>query len=230
MNIITKLENVLMLDKLTRNQKIYLFTTPLVILLLGLISHDTPINILIGVSGMWYVAFYAVAANKYSFIFALVYVPLYTFVCLQNRIMLDALQNLVLIPIYIASYYHWGKSSVKPENLDKKHTFMLLVSAIAVLVALYFVSFILHGNYSFLDSLNTTCTLYAMLLGYYGMSLNWAFWSINNVASAIVFFLALFTPTGSITVFAMKMIFVINGFIGWYNFTKLGKVKNNEEN
>ena len=230
MNIITKLENVLMLDKLTKNQKIYLFTTPLVILLLGLISHDTPINILIGVSGMWYVAFYAVAANKYSFIFALVYVSLYTFVCLQNRIMLDALQNLVLIPIYIASYYHWGKSSVKPENLDKKHTFMLLVSAIAVLVALYFVSFILHGNYSFLDSLNTTCTLYAMLLGYYGMSLNWAFWSINNVASAIVFFLALFPPTGSITVFAMKMIFLINGFIGWYNFTKLGKTKNNEEN
>ena len=219
-----------MLDKLTKNQKIYLFTAPLVVLLLGLISHDTPINILIGVSGMWYVAFYAVAANKYSFIFALVYVVLYTVICLQNRVMLDALQNLVLIPIYIASYYHWGKSSVKPENLDKKHTFMLLVSAIAVLVALYFVSFILHGNYSFLDSLNTTCTLYAMLLGYYGMSLNWAFWSINNVASAIVFFLALFTPTGSITVFAMKMIFVINGFIGWYNFTKLGKVKNNEEN
>ena len=199
------------INSLTKFQKTWIVGATISILALGLLSGDTPMNVAIGVSGI-------------------LYVSLYTFVCLQNRVMLDALQNLVLIPIYIASYYHWGKSSVKPENLDKKHTFMLLVSAIAVLVALYFVSFILHGNYSFLDSLNTTCTLYAMLLGYYGMSLNWAFWSINNVASAIVFFLALFTPTGSITVFAMKMIFLINGFIGWYNFTKLGKVKNNEEN
>lgn len=222
---ITKLENVLMIDKLTKNQKIYLFTAPLVVLLLGLISHDTLINILIGVTGMWYTAFYAVAANKYSFIFALVYVSLYTFVCIQNRIMLDALQNLVLIPIYIASYYHWGKSNVKPGNLSKKDTAILLSSAVGVLIVLYFLSLILHGNYSFLDSLNTTCTLYAMILGYFGMSLNWAFWSINNVVSALVFFLALFTPTGSITVFAMKMIFVINGFIGWYNFTKLGKTE-----
>ena len=61
---ITKLENTLMLDKLTKRQKIYLFTTPLVILLLGLISHDTPTNILIGVTGMWYTAFYAVAGCK----------------------------------------------------------------------------------------------------------------------------------------------------------------------
>ena len=228
--MINKIKNKLGFDNCTKKQLLYIIIIPLLIGLLGVISKDSPLNILIGISGAFYVAYYAVFSTKYSFLFGILYVSLYTFVCLQNRVMLDALQNLVLIPIYIASYYHWGKSSVKPENLDKKHTFMLLVSAIAVLVALYFISFILHGNYSFLDSLNTTCTLYAMLLGYYGMSLNWAFWSINNVASAIVFFLALFTPTGSITVFAMKMIFVINGFIGWYNFTKLGKVKNNEEN
>lgn len=215
---------------LTKFQRVWLIGSPLAILILGILSGDSLINITIGVSGMWYVAYYAVIANKYSFIFAIVYVLLYTVICLQNGVVLDALQNVILIPIYIASYIHWGKANVKPENLDKKHTIMLLLSAIAVLIGLYFLSQVLHGNYSILDSLNTTCTLYAMILGYYGMSLNWAFWSINNVASAIVFFLALFTPTGSITVFAMKMIFVINGFIGWYNFTKLGNVKNNEEN
>lgn len=219
-----------MIRSLTKFQRAWLLGSPLAILILGIISGDSLMNIAIGVSGMWYVAYYATVANKYSFIFAVVYVSLYTFICLQNGVVLDALQNVILIPIYIASYIHWGKANVKPENLDKKHTIMLLLSAIAVLVGLYFLSQALHGNYSILDSLNTTCTLYAMILGYYGMSLNWAFWSINNVASAIVFFLALFTPTGSITVFAMKMIFVINGFIGWYNFTKLGKAKNNEEN
>ena len=217
------------INSLTKFQRAWIVGATISILALGLLSGDTPMNVAIGVSGILYVSVYTTGVKE-SFLLGVLYVVLYTVICLQNRVMLDALQNLVLIPIYIASYYHWGKSSVKPENLDKKHTFTLLVSAIAVLVALYFVSFILHGNYSFLDSLNTTCTLYAMLLGYYGMSLNWAFWSINNVASAIVFFLALFTPTGSITVFAMKMIFVINGFIGWYNFTKLGKAKNNEEN
>ena len=219
-----------MIRSLTKFQRVWLIGSPLAILILGILSGDSLMNIAIGVSGMWYVAYYAVIANKYSFIFAIVYVLLYTVICLQNGVVLDALQNVILIPIYIVSYIHWGKANVKPENLDKKHTIMLLLSAIAVLVGLYFLSQALHGNYSILDSLNTTCTLYAMILGYYGMSINWAFWSINNVASAIVFFLALFTPTGSITVFAMKMIFVINGFIGWYNFTKLGKAKNNEEN
>ena len=221
--MINKIKNKLGFDNCTKKQLLYITIIPLLIGLLGVISKDSPLNILIGVSGAFYVAYYAIFSTKYSFLLGTLYVSLYTFVCIQNRIMLDALQNLVLIPIYIASYYHWGKSNVKPGNLSKKDTAILLSSAVGVLIVLYFLSQILRGNYSFLDSLNTTCTLYAMILGYYGMSLNWAFWSINNVASAIVFFLALFTPTGSITVFAMKMIFVINGFIGWYNFTKLGK-------
>lgn len=220
---------VLWWRNLTKFQKCWIVGATLAILCLGILSGDTPMNVAIGVSGIVYVAVYTTSVKE-SFLLAILYVSLYTFICLQNGVVLDALQNVILIPIYIASYVHWGKANVKPENLDKKHTIMLLLSAIAILIGLYFLSQALHGNYSILDSLNTTCTLYAMLLGYYGMSLNWAFWSINNVASAIVFFLALFTPTGSITVFAMKMIFVINGFIGWYNFTKLGKAKNNEEN
>ena len=48
-------------------------------------------------------------------------------------------------------------------------------------------------------------------------------WSANNIASAVTFGLALATPTGSITVFAMKVIFMINGLIGWYTFSKIGK-------
>lgn len=210
------------ISSLTKFQKAWIVGATLAILVLGIVSGDSPMNVAIGVSGILYVSVYTTCVKE-SFLLAILYVTLYTFICLQNRVMLDALQNLVLIPIYIASYYHWGKSNVKPSNLSKKDTAILLSSAVGVLIVLYFLSQILHGNYSFLDSLNTTCTLYAMILGYFGMSLNWAFWSINNVASALVFFLALFTPTGSITVFAMKMIFVINGFIGWYNFTKLGK-------
>ena len=62
-----------------------------------------------------------------------------------------------------------------------------------------------------------------MVLGYFGFSINWALWSANNIASAVTFGLALATPTGSITVFAMKVIFMINGIIGWYTFSKIGK-------
>lgn len=225
MNIITKIRNLLALDQLTKKQKIYLFTTPIVILLLGLISHDTFINILIGVSGMWYVAFYATAANKYSFIFALLYVSLYTVVCLQNRIMLDALQNIILIPVYIASFIKWGKSQTTPQNLSKRNTIILFITFPLMILSLYMISMSLKGNYSLLDSLNTTCTLYAMFLGYFGLSINWAFWTINNVVSAVIFGLALLTPTGSVAVFAMKLIFFFNGLIGWYTWYKMGKNK-----
>ena len=62
-----------------------------------------------------------------------------------------------------------------------------------------------------------------MILGYYGFTINWLMWSINNVLSAITFGLALMTPTGSLTVFVMKVIFMINGFIGWYNFSRISK-------
>lgn len=204
-------------------QKLWVAGAPILILILGLIAKDTPINLLIGVVGMIYTGSYGVGNSKWPFILGVLYVSLYTFICLENKVYLDALQNVILIPIYIASFVKWGKENVTPKNLNKKHTILLFVSFPLVIFGLYLISMLLKGNYSLLDSINTTCTLYAMLLGYYGLSINWAFWTVNNVVSAIIFGLALFTPTGSIAVFAMKLIFVINGLIGWYTWYKIGK-------
>lgn len=210
---------------LTKSQKLWTAGAPLLILLLGLIAHDTPINLLIGVVGMIYVAIYGVGNTRWAFILGVLYVSLYTIVCLQNRIMLDALQNIILIPVYIASFIKWGKSQTTPQNLSKRNTIILFITFPLMILSLYMISMSLNGNYSLLDSLNTTCTLYAMFLGYFGLSINWAFWTINNVVSAVIFGLALLTPTGSVAVFAMKLIFFFNGLIGWYTWYKMGKNK-----
>lgn len=210
---------------LKKGQKLWIVLSTLAIFLLGVISKDTPMNIAIGTIGMLYVSVYGTGTRS-SFLLGIVYVSLYTVICLQNRIMLDALQNIVLIPIYIASFVHWGKKAVQPKTLIKKDGQQIVLSMVLVLLGLFALSKVLHGNYSFLDSLNTTCTLYAMGLGYFGISLNWLFWSINNVASALVFGLALMTPTGSLTVFIMKLIFCLNGFISWYNWDKMSKETN----
>lgn len=207
---------------LKKGQKLWIVLSTLAIFLLGVIAKDTPMNIAIGTIGMFYVSVYGTGARS-SFLLGVLYVSLYTIICLENRIMLDALQNIVLIPVYIASFVHWGKKAVQPRALTKKGEQQIILSMVLVLLGLFALSKVLHGNYSFLDSLNTTCTLYAMGLGYFGMSLNWLFWSINNVASAIVFGLALMTPTGSLTVFIMKLIFCLNGFISWYNWDKMSK-------
>ena len=214
-------------NSITNAQKLWIICSTLAIALLGVVSGDNWVNILIGTVGMFYVSVYSTGARG-AFLLGVAYVGLYTIICLQNRIMLDAIQNIVLIPLYIYSFIYWGKNNVRPHNISKKQSVTVLASAVVVMVALWSLSKLLHGNYSELDALNTTCTLYAMVLGLYGISLNWALWTVNNVASALTFGLALATPTGSITVFAMKMIFLINGLIGWYNFTKIGKegVKN----
>lgn len=206
---------------LTWTQKTWIALSTIAITILGIASGDSAINILIGAIGMFYVSVYSTGARG-AFLLGVVYVSFYTIICLQNRIMLDAVQNIVLIPIYIWSFVRWGKHHITPRNMTKQQLRNVFVFAIFTCVALFGLSKLLHGNYSTLDSINTTCTLFAMLLGAYGFSINWAFWSINNVVSAITFGLALFTPTGSITVFGMKLIFMINGLIGWYNFTKLG--------
>lgn len=203
-------------------QKVWIIGFTLSMLILGILAGDTPINILIGCIGAFYVSVYSTGARG-SFLLGVIYVGLYTIICLQNRIMLDAIQNIVLIPLYIYSFIYWGKNNVRPHNTSKKQSTIILLSAGFVFVALWGLSKLLHGNYSELDALNTTCTLYAMILGLYGISLNWCLWTINNVVSALTFGLALATPTGSITVFAMKIIFLINGLIGWYTFTKIGK-------
>lgn len=209
-------------NSLTTAQKLWIICSTLAIALLGVISGDNWINILIGTIGMAYVAVYSSGARG-AFLMGVVYVGLYTIICLENRIMLDALQNVILIPIYIASYIHWGNRNVKPHNGTPKQNIVFILITIAVGVSLYFLSKALHGNYSALDAFNTACTLGAMVLGYFGFSINWALWSANNIASAVTFGLALATPTGSITVFAMKVIFMINGIIGWYTFSKIGK-------
>lgn len=210
-------------NSLTTAQKLWIACSTLAILILGIVSGDTPINIFIGAIGMFYVAVYSTGKTRWAFILGVVYVSVYTIICLENRIMLDAVQNIILIPIYIASFVHWGKHSVTPHNASTKKNLLFILITALVGVGLYFLSVALHGNYRFLDAFNTACTLGAMVLGYYGFSINWALWTANNLASAITFGLALAMPTGSITVFAMKVIFLVNGLIGWYNFNKIGK-------
>ena len=209
-------------DELTPSQRLWIIGSTLAITLLGIISGDSWINVLIGAIGMFYVSVYASGARG-AFLLGVIYVGLYTVICLENRIMLDALQNVVLIPIYIASFIHWGTHNVKPRNGSIKQNGLFVVITIIAGISFYFISKALHGNYSALDASNTACTLAAMILGYYGFTINWLMWSVNNVLSAITFGLALMTPTGSLTVFAMKVIFMINGFIGWYNFSRISK-------
>lgn len=209
-------------DELAPSQRLWIIGSTLAIILLGIISGDSWINVLIGAIGMFYVSVYASGARG-AFLLGVIYVGLYTVICLKNRIMLDALQNVVLIPIYIASFIHWGTHNVKPRNGSIKQNGLFIVITIIAGISFYFISKALHGNYSALDASNTACTLAAMILGYYGFTINWLMWSINNVLSAITFGLALMTPTGSLTVFAMKVIFMINGFIGWYNFSRISK-------
>lgn len=212
-------------DSISVHQKAWIICSTLAVMILGIIARDTWINIFIGTIGMFYVAVYGTGQTRWAFILGIVYVSVYTIICLQNRIMLDAIQNIVLIPLYFYSFFYWGRNKIKPRNITKQKTVLILTISVAMFCVLYGLSRILHGNYSNLDALNTTCTLCAMILGLYGISLNWAFWTVNNAASALTFGLALFTPTGSITVFAMKMIFFINGLIGWYNFVKIGNEK-----
>lgn len=209
-------------DELAPSQRLWIIGSTLAIMLLGIISGDSWINVLIGTIGMFYVSVYASGARG-AFLLGVIYVGLYTVICLKNRIMLDALQNVVLIPIYIASFIHWGTHNVKPRNGSIKQNGLFIVITIIAGISFYFISKALHGNYSALDASNTACTLAAMILGYYGFTINWLMWSINNVLSAITFGLALMTPTGSLTVFVMKVIFMINGFIGWYNFSRISK-------
>ena len=209
-------------DELAPSQRLWIIGSTLAIMLLGIISGDSWINVLIGAIGMFYVSVYASGARG-AFLLGVIYVGLYTVICLKNRIMLDALQNVVLIPIYIASFIHWGTHNVKPRNGSIKQNGLFVVITIIAGISFYFISKALHGNYSALDASNTACTLAAIILGYYGFTINWLMWSINNVLSAITFGLALMTPTGSLTVFVMKVIFMINGFIGWYNFSRISK-------
>lgn len=209
-------------DELAPSQRLWIIGSTLAIMILGIISGDSWINVLIGTIGMFYVSVYASGARG-AFLLGVIYVGLYTIICLENRIMLDALQNIVLIPIYIASFIHWGTHNVKPRNGSIKQNGLFVVVTIIAGISFYFISKALHGNYSALDASNTACTLAAMILGYYGFTINWLMWSVNNVLSAITFGLALMTPTGSLTVFAMKVIFMINGFIGWYNFSRISK-------
>ena len=210
-------------NELTTAQKTWIAGSTLAILILGTISGDAPINILIGTVGMFYVAVYGTGKTRWAFILGIAYVSLYTVICLQNKIYLDALQNIILIPIYFASFLHWGKHNVQPHNAKASQNALVILATALFGVGLYYVSKALHGNYSSLDAFNTACTMSAMILGYFGYSLNWCMWTANNVVSALTFGLALATPTGSITVFAMKLIFMINGIIGWITFNHIGR-------
>ena len=83
---------------LKKSQKLWIVLSTLAIFLLGVISKDTPLNIAIGTIGMFYVSVYSTGARG-SFLLGIIYVSLYSFICISNKVYLDALQNIVLIPI-----------------------------------------------------------------------------------------------------------------------------------
>ena len=126
-------------DELAPSQRLWIIGSTLAIMLLGIISGDSWINVLIGAIGMFYVSVYASGARG-AFLLGVIYVGLYTVICLKNRIMLDALQNVVLIPIYIASFIHWGTHNVKPRNGSIKQNGLFVVITIIAGISFYFIS------------------------------------------------------------------------------------------
>lgn len=203
-------------------QKLWVTLAPITIFILDYLCGDDPINIAISTIGILYVAIYT-TGTKYNFLLAIVYVSLYSIVCWQNKVYGDVYMNVALIPMYLYSFVYWGKHQVTPHNIDTKTNLLFAGLTAFIAILLNYCLIALGGNYTIYDAANTACTLTAMAFGIFGISSAWIYWTINNIISLWIWIQALNTATGSIAVFLMKAVFLVNGIIGLINFNHLGK-------
>ena len=138
-----------------------------------------------------------------------------------GEVMLNAIYYL---PSQFIGYYLWNKhenketKDVEGKKLNLKNSIILLVVCMLGIFGYKLVLDSLGGNSTLLDSASTVISVVANSLMLLRYREQWLLWIIIDTITVIMWLIA-----GDFIMVTMWLVYLINAFYGYYNWTKIAK-------
>lgn len=213
----------------TMFEKCWLVVSGTLIVLLSLIWGDNLLAIFSGLAGVVSVVLCAKGKIQ-NYAFGMFQAITYAILCYQSQIYGEVMYNILMVPMIIIGFISWqrnmgaGNAEVKARNLTAKGWVCLIIGSVAAVAGYSIILKMLGGNFAMMDSTTTTLSVIATLLMLARYSEQWVMWIIVNVASVILWSMALVKgDSGAVTLIVMWSAYLLNSIYGYINWRRMAK-------
>jgi len=163
--------------------------------------------------------------KKSQYIWGLINVIGYIVIAFINKYYGEVMLNAIYyLPSQFIGYYLWNKhenketKDVEGKKLNLKNSIILLIVCILGIFGYKLVLDLLGGNSTLLDSASTVISVVANSLMLLRYREQWLLWIIIDTITVIMWLIA-----GDFIMVTMWLVYLINAFYGYYNWTKIAK-------
>lgn len=163
--------------------------------------------------------------KKSQYIWGLLNVIGYIIIAFMNKYYGEVMLNAIYyLPSQFIGYYLWSKhhnkkiDKVKGRKLNFKNSVILLLSCVLGIFGYKLILDYLGGNSTLLDSSSTIISVIANTLMLLRYREQWLLWIIIDAITVIMWVVA-----GDFIMVTMWLVYLINAFYGYYNWTKMAK-------
>ena len=163
--------------------------------------------------------------KKSQYIWGVINVIGYIVIAFINKYYGEVMLNAIYyLPSQFIGYYLWNKhenketKDVEGKKLNLKNSVMLIVVCMLGIFGYKLVLDLLGGNFTLLDSASTVISVVANSLMLLRYREQWLLWIIIDSITVIMWMIA-----GDFIMVTMWLVYLINAFYGYYNWTKIAK-------
>lgn len=209
-------------------EKIFLVSMLALQIVVFIVSPDTPIAIISGISGV--ISVVLCAKGKISFYYiGFIQTISYLYLAWTNKLYGEVIENIFYFVTMILGIFLWKKNMQKNDDgtsdvKAKKFTIIQwLLSVILTIVATYFVGLWLESigsNEAYLDAATNVMSIFAQLLMIWRFREQWIWWIVIDIICVVMW-----ARIGNWSMVAMYISWIINAAYGWFNWSKLNKLQ-----
>lgn len=189
-----------------------------------IVSPDTPVAIISGISGV--ISVVLCAKGKISFYYVgFIQTFSYLYLAWANKLYGEVIENLFYLVTMVWGIFLWKKNMQKNDDGTsdvKAKRFTLFQWMFSVSVTIILTAFMgawldsIGGNQSYLDAATNVMAIIAQLLMIWRFCEQWIWWIVINIICVIMWF-----NIGNWSMVAMYISWIINSAYGWFNWSKL---------
>ena len=210
-------------------EKIFLVSMLALQIVVFIISPDTVIGIISGVSGV--ISVVLCAKGKISFYYiGFVQTVSYLYLAWTNKLYGEVIENIFYLVTMVWGIFLWKKNMQKNDDgtsdvKTKKFTPLQWTLAIVfTAVSAFFVGMWLDSigsNEAYLDAATNVMSIFAQLLMIWRFREQWIWWIVIDIICVVMW-----ARIGNWSMVAMYISWIINAAYGWYNWSKLNRSQN----
>ena len=210
-------------------ERIFMLAMVMLQIAMYCIAPDTIIGMICGVSGVICVVLTAKGKIS-SYLFNFIQMITYMIICWSARLFLEFGEQIFYFVACIFGVFLWKKNMKQNDDgttqvIAKKFKLWhwvatIIVTVVTTILLGKFGNVILGSTLPYLDAFTVALAVIAQLLMVWRYREQWAIWIVIDVSS-----LVMFVMLKQWSMVVMYAAWTINAFYGWYNWSKLEKVK-----